>query len=196
MDWKTAVGQSDGMVIVARAVASGALDGVIHTMTDEMRQSFASIAGPDADVMCEAGADVLTRQRNRIYKAGKLQTLHERIVNIAEAIKEDLNNFPDDSGDYSQYEDETELTVDFDKADEAEYEEELDADYFDSGNIADNASEMDELIGKYSDMVRSFNEAQDAERRSGDMYVRLRKPFVIAYNEAWRVVVASIVGSV
>jgi hypothetical protein len=196
MDWKTAVGQTDGMVVVARAIASGALDGVVPALTDEMKQSFASISGTDADVIGEAGALVLTKQCNRIYKAGKLQTLHERIVNLADAIREDLNNFPDDSGDYSQYEDETELTVDFDKAGESEYEEELDADYFDSGNVADNASEMDELIGQYSDMVRSFNEAQDAERRAGDMYVRLRLPFVMQYNEAWRVVVASIVGSV
>jgi hypothetical protein len=196
MDWKTAVGQTDGMVVVARAVASGALDGVIHTLTDEMKQSFASISGPDADVIGEAGADVLTRQRNRIYKAGKLQTLHERIVNLADAIKEDMNNFPDDSGDYSQYEDETELTADFDKADECSYEEDLDADYFDSGSIASNAEELDEEIGKYSDMVRSFNEAKTAERQAGDRYVRLRLPFVMQYNEAWRVVVASIVGSV
>lgn len=192
MDWKTAVGQTDGMVTVARAIASGALDGVIPTLTDEMKQSFASIE--EGSVIGEAGADVLMKQRNRIYKAGKLQTLHDRIVNLADAIKEDLNNFPDDSGDYSQYEDETELTSDFDKADESDYVDELDADYFDSGSIASNAEELDEEIGKYSDMVRSFNEAQDAERRSGDLYVRLRLPFVIAYNEAWRVLVASIVG--
>lgn len=194
MNWQEAVQKTDAMVTVTRAIVSGALDGVVPALTDELKGNFERITTSEAIVMVEAGEIIIRKQSQRIAKAQRLYRLHDSIHTYANDIISDARKIADTEVDFDYYTEPTELTSDFDKAEEdGEYIEKLDADAFDTGDLESNAENLNEAVGQYSDIVHSINQLLDDERRAGDLYVRLRKEFIAGYNEAWRQLVNAIV---
>ena len=194
MNWQEAVEKTDAMVTVTRAIVSGALDGVVPALTDELKENFERITTSEAIVMVEAGEAVLKYQAQRIAKAQRLYRLHDNIHEYADSIVKEAQEISDTEVDFDYHTEPTELTSDFDRAEEdGEYIEKLDADAFDTGSLESNVENLNDAVGQYSDLVRSINEILDSERRAGDLYVRLRKNFMAQYNEAWRQLVNAIV---